>query len=107
MGRKRETSEKAVVVSPLFSRRRRRFRIETSEITALRNNLFFCFTGIELMEVLTNYDANSLRDWNELTGPSGGALSFSRVTSTALNAYQIPVQTLGTDLICCDVSFED
>lgn len=85
---------------PFFSRQRRRFRIETSKITALRNNLFFCLAGIELMEVLTNYDANSRPRWKE-------PVLLVKLMLTALNAYQIPVGTPGTDLICCDVSFED
>lgn len=52
------------------------------------------------MEVLTNYDANSRPHWKE-------PVLLVKLMLTALNAYQIPVGTLGTDLICCDVSFED
>lgn len=70
------------------------------KLRLLETTCFFCLAGIELMEVLTNYDTNSRPRWKE-------PVLLVKLMLTALNAYQIPVGTPGTDLICCDVSFED
>ena len=70
------------------------------KLRLLETTCFFVSQELNLMEVLTNYDTNSRPHWKE-------PVLLVKLMLTALNAYQIPVGTLGTDLICCDVSFED